>query len=96
MLLEEEQKSCSYGAAKYADSLSESLKMTSVVSTAPIRMELPAKDGSILHSVIAGRATHLLTGDWPYFGRSCGQRSNRALILPPGDYMRPRDRSNIK
>ena len=51
---------------------------------------LPTKDEPILGAAIAGRATHLITGDFRHFGRFFGRKLEGIMKLPPGAYLRRR------
>jgi len=46
-------------------------------------VELPAKDVPILGGAVAGRATHLLTGDERDFGKFWGKTSQGLKIVAP-------------
>jgi predicted nucleic acid-binding protein len=50
---------------------------------AVLEIELPSKDMPILGGAIAGRATHLLTGDRRDFGKFWGQTVQGVLIVSP-------------
>ncbi len=54
---------------------------------------LPESDRPVLRAAIAGRATHLLSGDRRAFSRSYGQRVAGILILRPADYLERRKRA---
>jgi uncharacterized protein len=56
--------------------------------TVPI--DLAEKDRLILAMAVAGRATHLLTGDVRHFGCYYGQTMAGVHILPPAAYLRAR------
>lgn len=49
---------------------------------------LPESDRPVLRAAIAGRATHLLSGDRRAFGAFYGKRLAGILILRPADYLR--------
>jgi predicted nucleic acid-binding protein len=51
--------------------------------TADLEVELPLKDRPILGGAIAGRATHLLTGDERDFGRFWGKTVQGVKIVSP-------------
>jgi len=79
------------------EELDELLGCVEVVPTAaptyyPLfsRVELPAKDRPVLLAAIGVVATHLLTGDFRYFGPYYGERVVGVLILSPGDYLSSR------
>lgn len=52
---------------------------------------LPADDRPILRAAMAGRATHLLSGDRHAFGRHYDRRLGGVLILGPAVYLRSRE-----
>ncbi len=54
----------------------------------PSGINLPEKDRPILLAAIAGRATHLITGDLRDFGPYFFQKVEGVLILPPGAYLK--------
>ena len=56
----------------------------------PGGVQLPQKDAPILLSAIAGKSTHLLTGDVKHFGPYFGSSIVGVLILRPGDYIKSR------
>ena len=56
---------------------------------------LPAKDVPILAAAIAGRATHLLTGDSRHFGPVYGIRVGGVLVMRTADYLRMKQRGNV-
>jgi predicted nucleic acid-binding protein len=51
---------------------------------------LPVKDEPILRGAIAGKATHLITGDVRHFGRLFGTRVSGVMVLTPGMYLNQR------
>ncbi len=53
----------------------------------PAGISLPSKDTPILGAALAGRATHLITGDLKHFGSHFGKRLAGILVLPPGRYL---------
>lgn len=55
---------------------------------------LPRKDRPILAGALAAGATHLITGDVRDFGRWFGQELYGILVLPPGRYLRTRERAS--
>jgi hypothetical protein len=48
-----------------------------------LKVELPLKDRPILGGAIAGRATHLLTGDERDFGKFWGKTVQGVRIVSP-------------
>jgi hypothetical protein len=46
---------------------------------------MPDKDLPILRAALAGRATHLITGDQRDFGQYSGRRLGGVLVLRPRD-----------
>lgn len=59
----------------------------------PRGISLPEKDAPILLAAIAARATHLLTGDVRDFGQYFGKKIEDVMIMPPGEYLRRRERT---
>jgi hypothetical protein len=53
-------------------------------------MELADKDRPVLLAAVGAGATHLLTGDFRYFGPYYGKRIEGVLVLPPGGYLASR------
>lgn len=53
-------------------------------------LDLRQKDWPILGGAIAGRASHLITGDRRDFGPLFGREVGGVMIVPPGDYLRKR------
>lgn len=51
-------------------------------------LDLRQKDWPILGGAIAGRATHLITGDHRDFGPFFGREVGGVIVLPPGDHLR--------
>ena len=51
-------------------------------------IKLPEQDRPILLAAIQAHATHLLTGDFKYFGPFYGQTVEGVLILPPSEFLR--------
>ena len=49
--------------------------------------KLPENDRPVLRAAMAGRATHLLTGDRRAFGSLYGRRIAGILVLRPADYL---------
>jgi uncharacterized protein len=75
-------------AVKYpvgATALAALVKQCDVISrlAADLEVELPGKDRPILGGAIAGRATHLLTGDERDFGRFWGRTIQGVKIVSP-------------
>ncbi len=72
--------------------LEELLTRTRIVpeSDAPVpaRVRLPDKDLPILRAALAGKATHLVTGDIRDFGRYFGRRLAGILIVTPAEFIR--------
>ena len=54
-------------------------------------LDLRRKDWPILGGAIAGRASHLITGDHRDFGSFFGREIRGVIVLPPGDYLRLRE-----
>ncbi len=48
---------------------------------------LPENDRPVLRAAMAGRASHLLSGDRRAFGALYGQRIGGVLVLRPADYL---------
>jgi predicted nucleic acid-binding protein len=67
--------------------LVRSLEQIRTIPAQRLRVELPSKDEPILRAALAGRATHLITGDVKHFGKFFGQKLMGVLILPPGHYL---------
>jgi uncharacterized protein len=59
----------------------------------PRGLSLPAKDAPIFLAALAGRATHLLTGDVQHFGKYFGSRFEGVGIMLPGQYFKIRERN---
>lgn len=55
-------------------------------------LRLSENDRPVLRAAMAGRASHLLSGDRRAFGASYGQRIGGVLILRPADYLAPTKR----
>lgn len=49
--------------------------------------QLPEKDVPILLAAVSAEATHLITGDFTYFGPLYGEKIGGVLILPPARYL---------
>jgi len=85
------------GDAEQRDRLAKLLESVETVPEAvdwslPPGVDVPAKDRPILQAAIAANATHLITGDVTHFGEYFGRQIGGVLILPPGDYLRDRER----
>jgi predicted nucleic acid-binding protein len=62
------------------------------LSTEPIP-NLPSKDEPILRAAIAGKATHLVTGDVRHFGKLFGTTIAGVSVVTPAMFLnRPRRR----
>jgi hypothetical protein len=59
---------------------------------ARLQSTLPEKDQPILAATVAGRATHLITGDVKHFGEFFGKTLAGVMVLPPAAYLRGRQR----
>ncbi len=71
--------------------LSEKIRLFEAVQTElPRGISLPEKDVPIVLAAIAGRCTHLLTGDVRHFGIYFGKKIEGVAIVPPGEYLRKR------
>ena len=57
-------------------------------------LDLRQKDWPILGGAMAGRASHLITGDHHDFGPFFGREVGGLIVLPPGDYSRQKDPSS--
>ena len=73
------------------DELVNRMRLSVGIAQLPSGLVLPHKDQPILQAAIYARATHLLTGDKSHFGRDFGRTVAGVLILPPSDYLRPRE-----
>lgn len=51
-------------------------------------VDLPDKDLPILSAAVAGRCTHLITGDGRHFGPLYGHRVRGVLVVTPSQYLR--------
>ena len=74
--------------AKFPDGLKGLKRLASRCEVVPrvgtaFEIELPLKDVPILGGAIAGRATHLLTGDERDFGKFWGRTVNGVKIVSP-------------
>jgi len=67
---------------KALERLTERCKLVSRLTTA-LEVDLPPKDIPILGGAIAGRATHLLTGDERDFGKFWGRIIQGVKIVSP-------------
>lgn len=54
-------------------------------------LDLRPKDWPILGGAMAGRASHLITGDHRDFGSFFGREIGGVMVLPPADYLRQRE-----
>ena len=54
----------------------------------PHGVGLPDKDLPILSAAVAGRCTHLITGDARHFGPLYGHRVRGVLVVTPSQYLR--------
>ena len=70
--------------------LAKALEIVPPGAGLPAGIQLPAKDAPILASAIAGKATHLLTGDLRHFGALMGQAVAGVLVQVPAMYLRRR------
>ncbi len=75
-------------AAKFPDGvkpLEQLAKQCQIVSrlVTDLEVELPLKDRPILGGAVAGKATHLLTGDERDFGKLWGKTIQGVKIVPP-------------
>lgn len=57
-------------------------------------LDLRQKDWPILGGAIAGRASHLITGDHHDFGPFFGREVGGVIVQPPGDYLRQKEPSS--
>jgi uncharacterized protein len=74
--------------------LTQAVELISALSVGPLlelsSPGLPSKDEPILRGAIAGKATHLITGDVRHFGRLFGTRVAGVLVLTPAMYLKQR------
>ena len=70
------------------DRLLRSVEQIQTISAQALPVELPSKDEPILRAAIAGRATHLITGDLRHFGRFFGKSIAGIVVLPPAWYFK--------
>ena len=66
--------------------LVESLEIVEALQ-ARIQTTLPEKDQPILAAAVAGRATHLITGDVKHFGEFFGKTLAGVMVLLPAAYL---------
>ena len=72
--------------------LVEDLEIVEPLAVARLQTTLPEKDQPILAAAVAGRATHLITGDVKHFGEFFGKTLAGVMVLPPAAYLRGRQR----
>jgi uncharacterized protein len=72
--------------------LVEALEVVETLPAARFQTTLPEKDQPILAAAVAGRATHLITGDVKHFGEFFGKVLAGVLVLPPAAYLDSRRR----
>ena len=70
--------------------LVEALEILESLPAARLQTTLPEKDQPILAAAVAGRATHLITGDMKHFGEFFGKPLAGVVVLPPAAYLRGR------
>ncbi len=58
-----------------------SLHLSQLPARPPLDLDLPPKDLKIFSAAVAGKATHLLTGDKKHFGRHFNQPDKTAGII---------------
>ena len=68
--------------------LVRSVEQIRTIAPQPLSVDLPSKDEPILLAALAGRATHLITGDVRHFGKFFGKKIMGILVLPPAQYLR--------
>ena len=75
-------------AAEQRRRLQHLLEDLEILETHAARLQttLPEKDQPILAAAVAGRATHLITGDVKHFGEFFGKVLAGVLVLPPAAY----------
>lgn len=61
--------------------LTETLHLIQIPARPPIALDLPPKDLTIFSAAVAGKATHLLTGDKKHFGRYFNKPERTAGIM---------------
>ena len=69
------------------DALVNSIEQIPAMSSQPLAIQLPAKDEPIFRGALAGRATHLVTGDAQYFGAFFDKKIMGILVLRPASYL---------
>jgi uncharacterized protein len=81
-------------AAEQRHRLQHLLEDLEILETHAARLQtnLPEKDQPILAAAVAGRATHLITGDVKHFGEFFGKTLGGVMVLPPAAYLRGRQR----
>jgi hypothetical protein len=67
-----------------------SIEQVRTIASQQSSVELPAKDEPILRAALAGRSTHLLTGDVKHFGKFFGKKILGILVLTPAQYLSSR------
>jgi predicted nucleic acid-binding protein len=67
--------------------LVEALEIVELIAAVGFEPELPEKDRPILQAAIAGRATHLITGDVKHFGPFFGKRIKGVVVSLPAAYL---------
>lgn len=72
--------------------LVEDLEIVETLAVARLQTTLPEKDQPILAAAVAGRATHLITGDVRHFGEFFGKMLAGVMVLSPAAYLRTRRR----
>jgi uncharacterized protein len=72
--------------------LVEALEVVETLPAARFQTTLSEKDQPILAAAVAGRATHLITGDVKHFGEFFGKVLAGVLVLPPAAYLDSRRR----
>jgi predicted nucleic acid-binding protein len=80
-------------AAEQRHRLQHLLEDLEILETHAARLQtnLP-EDQPILAAAVAGRATHLITGDVKHFGEFFGKTLGGVMVLPPAAYLRGRRR----
>jgi len=80
-------------AAEQRRRLQHLLEDLEILETHAARLQtnLP-EDQPILAAAVAGRATHLITGDVKHFGEFFGKTLGGVMVLPPAAYLRGRRR----
>jgi uncharacterized protein len=67
--------------------LVEALEIVETLPAARLQTALPEKDQPILAAAVAGRASHLITGDVKHFGEFFGKVLAGVVVLPPAAYL---------